>query len=62
MGAIVTGLAKELSPPEKNCLFISGDVKLDLIGTEWENRLKRIELPEDNRLAKKGINVYGLEG
>ena len=61
MAAFVLRLAKRLSPREKSCLFISGGVWSDLAGTEWENRLKRIELPEDNRLAERGIDVYELE-
>jgi len=62
VAALVMGLTKRRSPPEKSCLFISGDVRLDLIGTEWEKCLRRIEIPEDNRLAEKGIDVYELEG
>jgi len=62
VAASATRLAKELSPRENSCLFISGDVWSDLAGTEWENRLKKIDLPEGNRLAEKGIDVYELEG
>lgn len=54
-------LAGRLSQQEKGCLLISGDVRSDLIGTEWKNQLRKIELSRDNRLAQKGIDVYELK-
>jgi class 3 adenylate cyclase len=61
VAAMVSELAGRLSRPEKNCIFISGNVRSDLIGTKWENHLKRIEHPSDNLLIKLGIDVYELE-
>lgn len=59
--ARVEGLAGKLSDPTVNCLFISSIVMSELIGTEWENRLKEVDLTKDNPFIEKGISVFYLE-
>ena len=64
-------LASSLTRPGKTCLYISGKVRSDLIGMEWENRLRKIEFSEDDLTPVlketyvkllKGISVYEIEG
>src|SRR5438034_4490145 len=48
-------LAGKLSSTERTCVLISGQVRREVTGSVWEERLQRIELPE-NALPPRGID------
>lgn len=57
----ISRVPHQASQREKSRLLVSGKVKSDLAGTEWENQLKAIKLSKEEILAQRGIDVYELE-